>query len=664
MNRTKSKITILSVYGALALVLIVGILVVIIGALSIKPEEPDEPKTTQKESAEIMFSDEITLFLGQTTTLSPYLMTTDGSITMSKFSYKSSCDDIVVDAAGNIVANAEPSGKATVTITDTKSQATKEIKVNVISALSTVLNVETHTGDKIGSVDSQVYVKDQKQELVVNTRPANVDIEGLCDVTITDKNGNVKNAFEVSFEQNKIVLNPVGIGEGILNVTVRNGEGRVIYDKDLEFAINMQNKSVSDAILSSAKKDLMVGDDFATITSLTVDSSITDLNSLDMLTSLKTLYIDSYSVVNMRNLRDDVEYYVLESAFNSYVSSNTWREYWSRIYPYDKNDKTAFYVIYHNGTDAVEYEKVTNSFSKLRTYSYEQDGKKFKGWIDSNGSEVTITNLKNNKKSVHAYSDWRGITYTVVYHIRQLGLEYTEQWTYDKDNGHKLKDIMTVPGYKVQRGSTFLGWTQSNRQNPTEYDVGYQPNSICPDFVGVSDGDTIHLYDVWKINRYYISFAIPTDLPFAVYDSFSTIEVYCGSEYELPMINNTEEGYEFKGWATSGGVVFKPGVNNEILSTEDGKTITLTAVFKGIPSFYRFSSLNGGYFVDENMDKRTEGYTKTLHYGDEYKLPTAYCEGKTFKGWKIAGTTYSAGDIYYVTETEPEQMYLIEAIWE
>ena len=128
-------------------------------------------------------------------------------------------------------------------------------------------------------------------QLTVSTQPSGLSVEGLYTVEIADSKGNKKQAFEVSGKHNKITLNPVGIGDGEISITIKSPEGEILNKTEFNFTINMENKKLSDEILDRSGMSLMVGSDFNSITTITIDNSITDMNTLSILTNLKNFTI-------------------------------------------------------------------------------------------------------------------------------------------------------------------------------------------------------------------------------------------------------------------------------------------------------------------------------------------------------------------------------------
>ena len=680
MKRASKNAIILLILSVLTVALVVGMVMVCIKMASYVPEE--DPVTTEHPE-EIIFSDEINLFLGQTTTVSPYFMdVVDGSITTSRFTYESNCEEIVVDAAGNVTANGVPTKDAYVTISDTRSTEKKSVRVYVNDGLSEVLYVETETGERLkkakdSSIGTQKYVnnfaeKGNEYVLTVATKPSIVEIGEFCTITVEEG----KNVFEVTYSGNEIHLKPTGVGSGTLNINVTANIGGAdvkLYDKDMSFEIGMSNSTVYNAIMESSKKSLLTKDELSSITTLTVDSSVVNMNSLSMLPSLKTLYIDSNSVVNMANLYDwqEVEYLVPDSVYNQYIYSNTWSKYLENLTPYSQSDSDARYIVYHNILSGdITYDVIGSNLNSLLLLN-EQNGKKFVGWCNKgNDTVLTLSDVKRVDGSIHVYSKWREAQYTVVYHVRAFNTIVRE--VYEINQTFDLKSITTFDNYSAQPGRTFAGWTTYSHSDPSPSDVQYRPNQSVKN-LAYTDGAEVHLYDVWDIMTYTISFNTnPEGLPFTIYDSFNSFTVEYGAEYELPTLTVYESGYVFKGWqkkSKDGSLstkIYEAGKNNVILAQDDGEAVELVAVIEGIPAYLVFK-FNGGTLVSAPVDKVIkDGELVEIKYGEEMVLPLLSQAGKTFKGWMIEGNLYEAGDTFVQYHDDPSanKLYYVEAVWE
>ena len=632
MKRAQLNIIILAIYLALGIGLLAGLLS--FGSqMSAVKDNADAPVDSGKFTAyEILIADELSFYEGQETVIVPYLMSVDGSIKNTRFEYTSSTDAITVDNVGNVKVLRDPGTDAYITITDLKTGATKTVKINVISSLSSVLGILDSTGHLING-NKQSFTTGKAVQYTVNTEPAGIDISGLCSVKIYDNTGKEKSAFEVSYSRNTIKLNPVGIGEGRMVITVKNDEGEVLNTTEFDFSIHMENKSLSEEILNRSGLSLMVGSDFNSINTLTIDGSITDMSTLNILTNLKTLYINSSSVVNLKNLRTGISYRVPESVFLNYCQSDNWKDYLGNILPYNTNDTSKLYVVYHDSNnETINYAQISKDMN-LPQYN-ELNGQKHTGWLNAKGEAITAANVRNAKDSLHIYAKWTSVDCKIVYHIDIFGEEYTENWSYDKVKG--LKEITSFPKYKPLNGYQFLGWSTSS----WSYDVVYVNGQPLAELSGVGDGATIHLYAVWDIFTYYIEFRNYDDSPYTG-NLPGRITVEGGDSYVLPDYI-VGAGYEFDGWrCEEKGKTLQPGENTYPLADEDGQVVILYAKVDESKYMIRFD-FDGASCLNKDGNEVRNSFDISLKYSDTYTVPIPYKDGYDFLYWKDA-----KGNIYY-----------------
>lgn len=657
MKRAQLNLIILATYLALAIGLVFG-LISISSQMAAAKNNVDIPEDNGKFAAyDILIADEISFYVGEESVIVPYLMSVDGSIKNTRFEYVSSSDAIVVDNIGNVKVLRDPGEDAFITITDQRTGATKTVKVKVISSLSAVLGILDSSGHLIHN-KNQSFITGKSVTYTVNTEPKGLDVSGLCSVSITDKNGNAKSAFEISYERNTIKLNPVGIGAGHVVITVKSPDGEVLNKTEFDFNISMENKALSDELLNRSGVSLMVGSDFDNITTVTINSSITDMKTLNILSNLKTVIINSASVVNLKNINSKITYKVPYSSFLDYCQSDAWRDHIMNLVPYDQSNESQLFVVYHdtnNGT--VEYSAISSDMT-LPQYS-EIKGQKHTGWKNAKGEAVSAASIKKSKESIHVFTEWTSVYCNIVYHIPLFGDEYSELWSYDENKG--LKDITTFPHYEAKNGYQFLGWSTDAWYEDVTYVNGHPLSEI----EGVSDGATIHLYAVWKIFTYTVTFDYDEKgyytgwLPDAITVS--------GDSYVLPELS-VGDAYEFDGWElldSEGKVIkkLKPGENNYPLATEDGQIVTLRASVDEIKYMIRFE-FDGANCKDEDGKDVKDSFDISMRYSDEFVAPCPWMDGKEFLYWKA-----SNGNIYYhgdVITGLSRQMVLIKftAVWQ
>ena len=645
MKRSQLNILILAVYLVLAVLLLAGT-VAISAQMIAEANKVETPDADDKFSAyDILIGDEISLFVGQETVIVPYLMSVDGTIKNTRFEYKSSTDSIKVDNLGNISVLSDPKEEAYITITDQKTGTSKTVKVNVVSSLSSVLGILDASGNLIKNGSTQTFTAGKSVELTVNTEPKNLSVEGLYTITMTDPDGVAKQVFEISGRHNKITLNPIGIGEGKMTIVIKSSEGEILNETTFDFNINMENKKLSDEILDRSGMSLMVGNDFNSITTLTIDDSITDMNTLSILTNLKTVFISSSKVMTLKNLKSDVTYKIPANLFLTYCQSASWKDHLYNMLPYNASNENDLYVVYHDENNGnISYDRITSGLS-FPQYA-EVNGQKHTGWLNLKGQAVSTASVKMSKESLHLKAEWTSVYCTIVYHVRLYGDEFTEVWSFDSSKS--LKDITTFQHYIPKNGFQFLGWTTSSANNPTASDVTYAPNQPYTDIKG-ADGTTIHLYDVWEAFEYTIRLEVPNGFFYTGDISDVTAR---GESYVLPELVIYDEGYVFSGWEWTNPegkkVTLNAGTNTTALATRDGEVVTLTAKIGQYRYMIAFE-YEGAIMLDRNGDEQKNSCSMSFNYHDSYEVPSPWTEdGKDFLYWKDnKGRVYYPGDSIY-----------------
>ena len=640
MKRSTTNLIVLTSYLALTVVLLVSVFLVC-SAMINAPKDDAPVNDGQFKAYEIIIDDEINLYVGQETVLSPYLMSIDGTIATTRFEYTSSSPEINVDNYGKLTATDTPDGDCYITIKDRKTDTSKNVKINVISDLERITGI-VNSNNTLVSKGNQTYISGKTYRLTVKTEPAGIDISDLCTVVVTNNSGAEKKAFDISFEKNQIILKPAGLGAGKVKIEIHDKSGALLYSVEYDFNIKMESDSLTSEILSQSGISLMTGSDFSSITSLTITPSmgISDMASLDILKNLREVTLDSYSVLELDNINPKITYYVPYDSFNSYCQNSKWSENIGSVLPYSTYDSDARYVVYHNTKDgSLWVEQIHNSMS-FSQFS-EQLGEKHSGWVNASGKQVSITDVKQSRSSLHLYSIWEPLSFKIVYHLRLYDIVYEEMWEYNSDR--TLKQIESFDGYTPISGHSFLGWSMS--QYAGMYDGAFDFFSNAP-FTNINayDGGEIHLYDIWDVFEYYIDFRINENISYN-FNGSSWINVM-GEYYNLPDLYIYTSGYYLDHWLAPDGTKLYPGENNYGLGRTDGETVTLEAVIKECQYVIMFN-LSGGEATDSTGAPIADHSTKTLFYSEEYKLPVAYKSGYYFRGWKDAttGIIYSGEQI-------------------
>ena len=635
-----SNLVILAIYLALSIVLLLGV-VSVCSAMASAPKVDAPADNGEFKAYEIMINDEIYVYVGQQTVLSPYLMSIDGTIAETRFEYSSSNAAVTVDNYGNVNATDAPDGDCYITIRDRRTDTSKQVKVHVISDLEHVTGV-VNSNNTLVSKNSQTYISGKTYRLTVKTEPAGADISGLCTVTVTNNSGAEKKAFDISYERNQIILTPVGLGSGKVKIEIESKSGESLYSIEYDFNIKMESDSLTSEILNQSGIGLMTGSDFNNITSLTItpDMGVSDMSSLGILKNLRQVTLDSYSVIQLDNINPDITYRVPVDVFSEYTQSEKWKESIGCVIPYSTSDEGTRFVIYHNTKDGSIWAETINNSMSFNMFS-EQEGEKHSGWKDANGKTYSINELRQSRNSVHLYSVWEPISFRIVYHVRLYGVEEYEMWVYDGEK--TLKDITTFEGYEPISGHQFIGWTTSEDSGMYDGAFDFFSNASYLD-ISAYDGGEIHLYDVWDVFEYNIECRVDDNISYNyIGDSWINVR---GQSYVLPDLEIYTAGYHLDCWLAPDGTELEPGENTYGLGTTDGETVTLTAVIEQNQYMIMFN-LNGGSATAWDGEPIDDHDTLGLFYYEEYTLPVAYKDGYYFVGWKDSGTgaIYSGGQV-------------------
>jgi len=314
------------------------------GAAAISTLNKEEEETL--ETYEIIVDDVVKVYCGEENSISPYLIRSDGSAIKSRFKYECSSPEITIsNDDGRITFDTVPEGKITVKITELNTGTEKTVELDIIDKLEAVLGVIAPDGNLVEG--KQHLLVGHTYAITITTKPVHQSVEDYCTVVTKDNGANVKDAFDISFENDKVLLKVVGIGEGTVYFTVKDDLGEVIHNSYISFEATLSDEVLTESILTQTGKTLLSKDDIAHVKSIVVDETITDLMGLDFLTSLESVFIDSQEVLSYAHVPEKYFYRVYEDSFLDYYNSEIWASVKERITPCDENMQ-GIYVVYHH----------------------------------------------------------------------------------------------------------------------------------------------------------------------------------------------------------------------------------------------------------------------------------------------------------------------------
>ena len=299
---------------------------------------------------------------------------------------------------------------------------------------------------------------------------------------------------------------------------------------------------------------------------------------------------------------------------------------------------------------------------QLTRNAFYKNGYSFVGWNTYSGA----TSVKySDGDFVTDLSTTNGSVVTLYAVWKEDAKSYTIRFNANYGSGY-MSDMNCIVGYSyrlstnqfTRSGYTFKGWSLSSGSYNS---VNYAENAYVTD-LSTTNGDTVNLYAVWEKqadSTYTIRFNSNGGS-----GSMSNMTCKVGTTYYLPENEFTKYGYTFEGWSLNSGT------NNSVnyydcssvsnLSTVNGDTVTLYAVWKQVQYYYICFDSNGG-----------EGYMsdQRCKYGEYVTLTkNAFTRsGYTFLGW--ANDYDATSPDYYDQQSIIQNSYLqgtrmLYAVWE
>ncbi len=349
------------------------------------------------------------------------------------------------------------------------------------------------------------------------------------------------------------------------------------------------------------------------------------------------------------------------ASVDTYKTNATWYAHWE-YYPtnftltFDRQGGTG-------GTSSIQAvlgQSVPTITPPTRTgynfvgYFSEQNGKGTQ-YYSSSGTALAPW---GNQYSATLYAHWEGKPYTVVYHPDYSGASASSHTGFKYGTSIALRSISAL-GYN-RSGYTFLGWATSSGGG-VAYTNGQNVNYLS------SNGGTVNLYAVWQANTYSVRFN-SNFLP-------ASSSSQSGFTYDSPMAlkKNTfvRSGYKFLGWSTSttGGVVYSDGESVSTLTTIDGNTVDLYAVWQANIYMVTAEANSGSIPSTSGWSGSGDNATKTITFNSTYgTLPAPTKTGYNFTGWYTAAnggnlitsstTVTTAGNHTIYAHWSPQTFYV------
>ena len=306
-----------------------------------------------------------------------------------------------------------------------------------------------------------------------------------------------------------------------------------------------------------------------------------------------------------------------------------------------------------------EMESITMTYGDsvtLTANTFTRTGYTFAGWATSSTASTatytdgeSVSNLTaTNGATVTLYAVWEGNTYTIEFDANGgSGTMFSMTATYGVSTTLS-SNAFTKTGYH------FTGWSVVE---PVENTTATYTNGESVSNLTSTNGATVTLYAVWSINTYTI-----------VYNAnggggtMSSINVTYGESASLTLNTFTRTGYHFIGWSplsSASAITYKDGASVKNLSSTNGATITLYAVWKANTYTIVFDA-NGGSGTMESITA-TYNTNTTLSFNSFAK------DDYTFTGWATssdaASATYSDGATVKNLATTNGTTVTLYAVW-
>ncbi|MBQ8075998.1 MAG: InlB B-repeat-containing protein [Oscillospiraceae bacterium] len=297
--------------------------------------------------------------------------------------------------------------------------------------------------------------------------------------------------------------------------------------------------------------------------------------------------------------------------------------------PEEEPEPSEYQILYecNGGTNAKENPASYTGEEELTLLAPSRTGYTFEGWYQTSslsGTPVSVLS-SGTTGNLTLYAKWKANTYTVIYDPNGgAGSHRSQTMTYDR------QVALTANSFRKD-GAAFAGWSVNPSATTYEYTDRQSVSNLTAEA-----GGTVTLFAVWMTNGYFLAFN-----PNGGSGEMASLRYTYGTAYTLPACTFTREGYTFDGWATAarGKVVYDNGASVSNLTTGNGQTVTLYAVWAAHSYTIQFDGNGATSGTMRALENRLYGNTVTLT-SNAYRRT-----GYTFTGWNTApdgsGTAYT-----------------------
>lgn len=218
-------------------------------------------------------------------------------------------------------------------------------------------------------------------------------------------------------------------------------------------------------------------------------------------------------------------------------------------------------------------------------------------------------------------------------------------------NGVNMSEYFVDNNVPARKGYKLIGWSKNKNSSTAEYSIN--------DTFSCDHGDA-YFYAVWSPNKYTVKYNAnggsgSMSLSTHTYDQYKT----------LTSNKFSRSGYYFLGWSKSSSATsatYSDGQSIKNLTSTNGETVNLYAVWSKIPTYTVSYNANGGSGAPSSQTKTkdttlwlsstkpTKSYTVTYNANGGSVSPSSKSVSCTFKNWNTSkngsGTSYSSGASY------------------
>lgn len=481
-----------------------------------------------KYPATIIVDEEVTIYVGEKYILAPYLINENGELENGKYTYTSTSNQVTVSINGEVTVLSVPDDDVYIDIEERTTGAKAKVHLNIISDLygvEKIVPLESQSGQLHQMLNNATY----SYEVV--TLPKQIDIESYFQYEVYSNGEKKNNVFAVTYDGNKVNFKALGLGSGQIKIAIKNSRHNVNFETTINFDISLPDKNFTQAVLSSANKQLLSQEELQNVQKVVFNDNINkiDFTGISVLTSLKTIIFETDEVVTLNSKVVPVGMFirVKDTTFTDYLNDDIWKNLSNYIIPYEDNYNDV-YIVYHSEfVQTLFYEKVDVNY-QLKKLTYQ--GYTLIHWLDKDNQ--IFTDLNSLTEGIHLYARWDN-----------------NAW---KINFVDYESSTPIPSSKTVYYNEKIG----PLPQPTKLDYVFAGWYLEEDYETLYDEDTIYLYDedITLYAKYTGVFTLN-------YDAFDTryLDVVYGKTVTLPVLEN-QNGWEFKGWFTSEDVEYTSGV--------------------------------------------------------------------------------------------------------